>query len=82
MSNIGRLQTTYKKAYEDLGQWFHSRFEKRNWLFTREVALIAEKTLRSMSISLLLPPIVLKVLKSWFQQLRNTVIDFTFHLNI
>ena len=78
MSNIGRLQTTYQQAYEDPGQWFLSRFEERNWLFTRKVALIAEETLRSISISLPLPPMVLKVPESWCWELRNTVIGFTF----
>ena len=82
MSNIGRLQTTYQQAYEDPCQWFHSRFDERNWLFTREVALIAEETLRSISISLPLPPMVLKVTETWYWPLRNTIIDFTFHLNI
>ena len=52
MSNIGRLQTTNQQAYKDFGQWFYSRFEERNWLFTPEVALIEEETLRSISISL------------------------------
>ena len=82
MSNIGRLQTTYQQAYEDPGQRFQSRFEERNWLFTREVALIAEETLRSISISLTLLPMVLKVPESWVLELRNTVNHFTFHLNI
>ena len=66
MSNIGRLQTTFQQAYEDPGQWFHSQFDERNWLFTREVALIAEETLRSISISLPLPPMVFTVPESWF----------------
>ena len=82
MSNIGRLQTTYQQAYEDPGQWVHSRFEERNWLFTREVALIAEETVRSISISLPLPPMVLTVPESWVWELRNKVIDLTFNLNI
>ena len=61
MSNIGCLQTTYQQAYEDPGQRFHSRFEEQNLLFTREVALIAEETLKQIFISLPLPPMVLKV---------------------
>ena len=65
MSNIGRLQTTYQHTFEDPGQWFHSRLEKRNWLFSREVAFIAKETLRSIFISLPFPPMVLKVPKSW-----------------
>ena len=44
MSNIGLLQPTYQQAYKDPGQWFHSRFEEQNWLFTREVSLIEEET--------------------------------------
>ena len=82
MSNIGRLQTIYQQAYDDPGQWFHSRFEERNWLFTREAALIAEEILRSISISLPLPPMVFKVPETWYWPLRNTIIDFTFYLNI
>ena len=82
MSNIGRLQTTYQQAYEDPGQWFYSRFEELNLLLTREVVLIAEETLRQISISLPLPPMVLKLLEAWYWPLRNTIIDFIFHLNI
>ena len=80
MSNIGRLQITYQQAYEDPGQWFHSRFEELNLLFTREVALIAQET--QISISLPLPPMVQKVPVAWHWPLRNTIIDFTFYLNI
>ena len=82
MFNIGRLQTSYQQAYEDPGQWFYSRFAELNLLFTREVALIAEEKLRQISISLPLPPISLKVPEAWYWPLRNTIIDFTFHLNI
>ena len=82
MANIGRLQTTYQQAFEDTGQWFYWRFEELNLLFTREVALIAEETLRQISISLPLPPIVLKVPETWYWPLRNTILDFTFHLDI
>ena len=82
MSNIGRLETTYQQAYEDPGQWFQSRFEELYLLFTREIALIAEKTLKQISIILPLPPMVLNVPKAWYWPLRNTIIEFTYHLNI
>ena len=35
-SNIGRLQTIYQQAFEDPCQWFHSRFEELNLLFTEK----------------------------------------------
>ena len=55
MFNIGRLVTIYQQAFADHGQWFHSRFEEQNWLFIREVTLIAEDTLMQISVSLPLP---------------------------
>ena len=51
MSNIGRLLIIYQQSFADHGQWFHSRFEERNWLFTRVVALIEEETLRQIFVS-------------------------------
>ena len=62
ISHISQFSTEYNCAHHNIGQYYLSRLEERNWQCLKQVTVNERDELRNITISLPLPIMVMKVL--------------------
>ena len=82
ISNVDRLRTEYMLGHSDPGQWFQTRLEHREWLYLKRIFLNDDEEIRKIFISIVLPPLVMKVPEEWDWGLKEIVNDFTFRIKV
>ena len=81
-SHISQFSTEYNRAHNNIGQWYLSRLEERNWQYLKQVSVNERDESRNITLSLPLPPMVMKVPINYNWELRNTLIDYSFRLSV
>ena len=61
ISHISQISTKYNRAHHNIIQWYLSRLEERNWQYLKQVFINELDNSRNLTISLQLPPMVIKV---------------------
>ena len=80
--HISQFSTEYNRAHHNIGQWYLSRLEERNWQYLKQVSVNKRDESRNITLSLPLPPMVMKVPINYKWELRNTLIDYSFRLSV
>ena len=78
ISHISQFSTEYNRAHHNIGQWYLSRLEEQNWQYLKQVFINERDDTRNITISLPLPPMVIKVPINYNWELRETLIDYSF----
>ena len=76
ISHISQFSTEYNRAHHNIAHWYLSRLEERNWQYLKPVFINDRDESRNITISLPLPPMVIKVPINYNWELRNTLIDY------
>ena len=82
ISHISQFSTEYNCAHHNIGQWYLSRLEERNWHYLKQVSVNERNESRNITLCLPLLPMVMKIPINYKWELRNTLIDYSFRLSV
>ena len=77
-----QFSTEYNRVHHNIWQWYLSRLEERNWQYLNQVSVNERDESRNITLSLPLPPMVMKLPINYNLEQRNTLIDYSFRLSV